>query len=238
MIEAMYGTGVRTFVEVGPGARLSGLVRAILADRDHTAIAVDSSNGKRSGIADLARTLAQLAALGHDVRLSGWDEGYAPALTVAKPAMTVPICGANYRNRDPRGRRLQPLLCLHTSRQPPSDAFNHRDPAASRRLYGSAPGRFPRGLSESLRMTRESMAMLLRMQEDTAQIHRRFLEGQETAARTFQTLLEQQQRIFHGPGTHLTAEMPRVELPSPSQQNVNQSPVTSHQITALQVHAG
>ena len=40
------------------------------------------------------------------------------------------------------------------------------------------------------------MAVLQRMQEETAQLHRRFLEGQETAGRTIQSLLEQQQRLF------------------------------------------
>ena len=42
------------------------------------------------------------------------------------------------------------------------------------------------------------MALLQKMQEETAQLHRRFLEGQETAGRTFQTLLEQQQRLLQG----------------------------------------
>jgi NAD(P)-dependent dehydrogenase (short-subunit alcohol dehydrogenase family)/acyl carrier protein len=69
-------------------------------------------------------------------------------------------------------------------------------------------------LTESLRMTRESMAMLLHMQEDTAQLHRRFLEGQETAARTFQTLLEQQQRLFFG--TTATTVFPRDNIKHPS----------------------
>jgi acyl transferase domain-containing protein/NAD(P)-dependent dehydrogenase (short-subunit alcohol dehydrogenase family) len=233
MIEAMYGAGVRTFIEVGPGARLSGLVRAILGDRDHTAIAVDSSNGKRSGIADLARALAQLAAVGHDVRLSGWDDGYTPSLSSGKkPAMTIPICGANYVKPRPSrppvaavaqvtslpqaGEQPAPLISATPQRQPETISVAPR--AVSREA-----------LSESLRMTRESMAMLLRMQEDTAQIHRRFLEGQETAARTFQTLLEQQQRIFHGAGAHLATELQGVELPMSSPVPDNRSPVTAHQ---------
>ena len=49
------------------------------------------------------------------------------------------------------------------------------------------------------------MSVLQRMQEETAQLHRRFLEGQEQASRTIQTLLEQQGRILQG-GTPLSAQ--------------------------------
>ena len=72
-IEAMYASGVREFIEIGPGARLTGLVKAILGEREHLAVALDGSGGKRSGILDLARLLAQLAAAGHDLHLAKWD---------------------------------------------------------------------------------------------------------------------------------------------------------------------
>ena len=226
MIEAMYGAGIRTFVEVGPGARLAGLVRAILGDRDHTAIAVDASNGKRSGVADLARALAQLATVGHDMRLSGWDEGYAPAVTAGnKPALTIPICGANYVKPKPARSPVAPLAPRPQANVRPASVVSL--PQQQPETIPVAPRAVSReALSESLRMTRESMAMLLRMQEDTAQLHRRFLEGQETASRTFQTLLEQQQRIFLGPGSHITTELPRVEQLKLSPVTSNQPPVT------------
>ena len=51
------------FVEVGPGKRVTGLVSSILGDRDHAAVALDASNGKRSGIADLAMALCFIAGL-------------------------------------------------------------------------------------------------------------------------------------------------------------------------------
>ena len=74
-VEAMYRSGIRTFLEVGPDRKLTALVGAILGGREHAALAVDASRGQRGNLADLARALAQLAALGHPVRLPLWDEG-------------------------------------------------------------------------------------------------------------------------------------------------------------------
>ncbi len=74
-VEAMYRMGARTFLEVGPDARLTGLVRSILEGRDHTAIAVDASRGSAGNVLDLACSLATLAALGYAVDLTRWDDG-------------------------------------------------------------------------------------------------------------------------------------------------------------------
>lgn len=67
-IEAMYAAGARTFVEVGPQAVLSGLVRKILGDREHRVISTDTRG--RSGLVQLAHTLGQLAAAGVAVDLA------------------------------------------------------------------------------------------------------------------------------------------------------------------------
>jgi acyl transferase domain-containing protein len=72
-IEAMYAAGVRTFVEVGPGAVLTNLVKSCLKDRPHRAVALDRKG--QHGLTSLWQGLAQLAVSGISVALAppvGW----------------------------------------------------------------------------------------------------------------------------------------------------------------------
>ncbi len=109
-IENLFRSGVHTFLEVGPGARLAGLVGAILNGREHEALALDASNGQRSGVFDLACCLACLAVLGYGVDVKAWDAGAPPRPPVdGKPTLLVPICGANYRKPKPSRPPLRGL---------------------------------------------------------------------------------------------------------------------------------
>ena len=80
------------------GRRLTGLVSAILSGVEHEVLALDASNGQRSGLFDLACCLACLAVLGYGVNLKAWDDGGPPSRPQAdgKHTLLVPICGANY----------------------------------------------------------------------------------------------------------------------------------------------
>ena len=108
-VEAMAASGIATFLEVGPDAKLAGLVGSILEGRPHNAIALDASKGRRGNLVDLARTLAQLAAIGHPVRLDSWDEGFviAPA-DARKPGLTVKVSGANFAPKPPAPKLSAP----------------------------------------------------------------------------------------------------------------------------------
>lgn len=66
-VEAMYASGARVFVEVGPRQVLTRLVDQILADRPHLALSLDSRD---QGLQGLFTTLATLAVQGLPLRWS------------------------------------------------------------------------------------------------------------------------------------------------------------------------
>ncbi len=116
-IENLFNSGVRTFVEIGPKSVLTGLISAILQDRDFEAVALDASIGKAHGVADLARLLCRLASIGYPLALTGWEN---PLSSDRKSRMNVLLSGTNYReqkteNRSPktqdRGQRADTFEC-------------------------------------------------------------------------------------------------------------------------------
>jgi acyl transferase domain-containing protein len=101
-IEAMYARGVRTFVEVGPGTALTGMISRICSDRRFRAIALDRPGGH--GVTSLWQGLAQVAVAGHSLDFGAlWNEfelGPDPRAQ-PRPKMTVRIGGQNYGRRYP-----------------------------------------------------------------------------------------------------------------------------------------
>jgi NAD(P)-dependent dehydrogenase (short-subunit alcohol dehydrogenase family)/acyl carrier protein len=72
-------------------------------------------------------------------------------------------------------------------------------------------------LARALQVTRESLSAVQKMQEQTANLHRQFLEGQEAAQRSLQALIEQQQRLLQaslGLGERPPAPAPPPALPA------------------------
>lgn len=97
MIRAMYDNGARTFVEVGPGSTLTGLVERILDGDDHAAIALDKKN--TTGLGPFLGGLAQLVARGVAMDLGALWKDYADVdnpLEAVAPKLTVAIDGANH----------------------------------------------------------------------------------------------------------------------------------------------
>ncbi|WP_016697761.1 type I polyketide synthase, partial [Actinoalloteichus spitiensis] len=96
VVEAMYEAGVRTFVEVGPSAVLTGLVGRVLGTREHLAVPLDRPG--RCGVTALWDGLARLAVRGVPLDFPRLWSAYEPTRTTveAKPRMTVSINGGNH----------------------------------------------------------------------------------------------------------------------------------------------
>ncbi|QJW94010.1 type I polyketide synthase [Frigoriglobus tundricola] len=205
-VKAMADAGVRTFLEVGPGAVLTRLVELIVADVPGAAVdafALDASGGRRSGVLDLGHALARLAAGGHPIALTEWEKGSRcrpPAVPAGRPGLTVSVCGANsVTPRAARPPRAPQHLALTNGNGKPAGTPAH---AILARPKGAAMSDSPHttpdpnALAQALAMTQQSLAALQRMQEQTAALHKQFLDSQESAQRTLQTLVDQQQTLL------------------------------------------
>ncbi len=207
-IETLYQNGVRTFVEVGPKSVLTGLVRAILKDKNFETVALDPSSGRGSGLTDLARTLAHLAALGYPVDLASWEEPVAPTRDMR---MQVTVTGANFR-RSPKNpdRSVKPpqtdtkplpinrtdYLADPDSTGPPSAPSNqtfNTDAISMRnktKVNATSDVR-----QEALRTLQAGLKSIQEIQSQTTEAHKQFLETQKEAGRSLQRVIENVQYL-------------------------------------------
>ena len=222
LVLSLYEDGVRSFLEVGPGRTLTGLVGAILRDREHRALAIDGSRGRADGSFDLACALAGLAAAGHDVDLTQWDpDPLVDEASESRGGFRVTLSGANYVGRRERTPSHAPLMA--GAPEPPAEASPAATPVAlpsppsprellspaqapapavgSREPLVSPPaGRNRTGVEDALAVTRQQLLTLQSMQEQTAHLHQQYLEGQASMQRAVERLIEQQQHLL---GTEL-----------------------------------
>ncbi|WP_209639797.1 type I polyketide synthase [Kibdelosporangium banguiense] len=119
-IEAMYSQGVRTFIEVGAGSAVTGLVGQILGGRAHTAVSLDRKGS--NGVTSLYDALGLLCARGMSLDLDTLWAGYAPATprAVQKSKAVLKISSVNHNRRYPPAGGAQ-ALPLPNPPQPTED---------------------------------------------------------------------------------------------------------------------
>ena len=212
VIENMAAAGVRTFLEVGPGSVLARLAAATLSalpdcsTADTTAL--DASGGKKLGLVELANVLARLAARGHAVDLAKWEAGQVYVKRTARPGLTVAISGANYVKPRPKAEVSRNGVVVKSvsvpatpiTRPPPAPPSSPASSLPPRKLMNensTMPGDRS-GLAAALGVTQQSLLAFQRLQEETAALHRQFLDHQQAALATLQVLVAQQQALITG----------------------------------------
>ena len=195
-IENLYTFGINTFVEVGPKPVLSGLIKSILRGRDCHIISLDSSSGKDSGIADIARALCMIASTGSQVDLKKWECPIGSDLASlnqvkpvnnAKGKMAVQVSGANFKvptknNQDKvenyKNKNFTPQA-VESSKEPEIGGVMYKDKKDS-----------DHNIIDSLKLVREGMDAICSIQMQTAETHKKFLETQAEASRTLHEMME------------------------------------------------
>jgi acyl transferase domain-containing protein/NAD(P)-dependent dehydrogenase (short-subunit alcohol dehydrogenase family) len=218
-IENLYADGVRTFIEIGPKSVLTGLISAILPNRDINTWALDASGGKRYGIADLARLLGRLAALGYPVAMTNWENTLAIG---RKSRMNVLLSGTNYRQQrtedrsqrtEVSGKKTEDKIQIRpesadqqlsqrskpTKPSEPSKGINLSKPTIQPNEYNNRMNKDNSQQStfiqDALRVVQAGLKSMQDLQAQTAAAHQKFLEAQTEANRSLQAMMQNTQRL-------------------------------------------
>ncbi|WP_413914913.1 SDR family NAD(P)-dependent oxidoreductase [Desulfobacula sp.] len=220
-IETMAENNVSTFIEVGPKTILTGLVKSILKDTSVTAIGIDQSSGKKSGIEDLAHVLCMIASKGFAVDLTQWED---VANKPKQKKMSIQISGAN-----PKPKNRCPIPKSNPSSNPKSnpesgtssnpksnqDSSQNKPPNKNRSVLKGSDMNFqttdkanPKNNTagshnshalQAMKMVQQGLEAMQMLQTQTAHAHEKFLETQSQASKTLASMMEQTRNLALNP---------------------------------------
>ncbi|TVR19703.1 MAG: acyltransferase domain-containing protein, partial [Anaerolineaceae bacterium] len=190
-IENIYEAGGRVFIEFGPRNVLTNLVKDILGDRPHVAIALNPSRQKDSD-RQFREALANLRVLG--LELAQVDPHHVDPLTTSsagrKKGMTVKISGGQYLT-DKHRQQYEAALndgfkvsggVREVVKEVPVEVIKEVEVVREVAAPASAPSA----------NGRSALALFSQQQSDTLRAHQQYLDNQTEYIRIFTELTAQQ----------------------------------------------
>ena len=230
-IEAMYADGVRTFIEVGAGSALTGLIGAILGDRDHVAVSLDKRG--RDGVTAWHEAVGRLALRGVPMDLAKLSQDRQPAPPAAEPRMSVRINGTGYTPptaHTPHSvPRQAPAPPAHGASA--ANAFRAAAGAAGGAAVGApCPAPAPTLLEPAAPMTESDptaqwLAAVQEMQRQTAEAHMHFQRVLADSHQAFLQLAENTFAAFTGQPPPLPPQQVPALVPGPRHRPMPPAPV-------------
>jgi len=252
-IETMHEQGVCFFMEIGPKTVLTGLTRKILAASPVTAVSIDGSGGKKSGLTDLAHALCQLAVKGFDVDLTQWEDPVPPP---SSKRMRIPLSGANPKpaiqntppvpanpaNAPGTGCRtsrptVPPRNCSDqntTPHGPKTDPARSQgpdmpslpsSPTAPKQTADTVSSHITPDMTTAMHLVHKGLEAMQALQAQTAQAHEKFLETQAQASKTLAAMMSQTRQFVDGVAPVPENPLPARPVPSRSVAAETTAPV-------------
>jgi len=250
-IKAMAENDVSVFIEVGPKAVLTGLVKSILKDTPVTAICLDPSSGKKSGTEDLAHVLCMIASKGFTLDLTQWEDA------VKKPLpkkMRVQLSGANPK---PKNSCSIPKSSPKSSPKSNWDSSPKPNPKSNPNVRQNKPFNKNRSVLkgsdmnfqttdkptpknntgdnlnssalQAMKMVQKGLEAMQQLQTQTAHAHEKFLETQSQASKTLASMMEQTRNLAFNP----SIASPSIASPSIASPSIASSSIASSSIASF-----
>jgi len=207
-IENIYGAGGYCFVEFGPMNILTNLVKEILGDKPHLAVALNGSRQQNSDRC-LREAVVKLRVAG--LSLSNIDPYQIPVQAPAtgqSKLLSVKLNSTNFASEKTKAafeKALQdgykvtlPATTTISAMSAVSNGNEKEMPSTSDKLLNS------QGVLDSLENT---LSQFIQYQRETLQVHGQYLNHQREYTKTFCQLTQQQNTLLGGKSSPKTAEI-------------------------------
>ena len=236
-IERIYADGGYCFVEFGPRRILTGLVKEILGDRPHLAIALNPSRQKDSDY-QLREAVMQLRVAG--LPLKNIDPDQIPPKPNQPKALNFRLNGANYVSESTKNAFEQALQDGHqvlSAPDPDGDSSDNghqvQSPTELSSIAATPPQQSepPMKYQRLLESLESNLEQINQHQKETLHLHSQYLTHQIEATKIFFHLIAQQ-NLLAGNGDHQMAE--KMAMMQSLERSLSR--FQDHQAETLRVH--